>query len=313
MKIKIFTHTDLDGYGCAILAQIAAGRDNVDAEYCGYYNINEKIKSFIDSRKHSNYDYIFITDISVNENIAELINKINDIDHKFYLIDHHPTAISLNKYYWAQVLIEDEIEKVCGTSLFYKTLIEHSFIKPNKRLDIFVEKIKRYDTWLWKEKYNDLEAQALNNLFKIYGQSRFSEIYFGRLMYLNDEYFKLIDDMDKFLLDIEHEKVEQYIYKKNKSMVIETLNINNKEYKVGLVVAENYISELGNTLSEKHTELDFIAIVSALNTVSYRTVKDGIDLGADIAAYYGGGGHSKAAGSQISNEIKKKILDIVFK
>ena len=31
--IKLITHTDLDGIGCAILAKIAF-RDNVEIEYC---------------------------------------------------------------------------------------------------------------------------------------------------------------------------------------------------------------------------------------------------------------------------------------
>lgn len=32
MKYKLFTHTDLDGVGCAILAYLAFGRENVDVE-----------------------------------------------------------------------------------------------------------------------------------------------------------------------------------------------------------------------------------------------------------------------------------------
>ena len=42
-KIKLFTHTDLDGIGCAILAYLAFGRENVDVEYCDYSNVNDKV------------------------------------------------------------------------------------------------------------------------------------------------------------------------------------------------------------------------------------------------------------------------------
>ena len=42
MKIKLFTHTDLDGVGCAILAKLAF--ENVDIEYCNYDDINQKSK-----------------------------------------------------------------------------------------------------------------------------------------------------------------------------------------------------------------------------------------------------------------------------
>lgn len=43
MKIKLFTHTDLDGVGCAVLAYLAFGRENVDVEYCNYDDINDAI------------------------------------------------------------------------------------------------------------------------------------------------------------------------------------------------------------------------------------------------------------------------------
>lgn len=44
MKNKLFTHTDLDGVGCAILAYLAFGRENVDVEYCDYSNIDDKVR-----------------------------------------------------------------------------------------------------------------------------------------------------------------------------------------------------------------------------------------------------------------------------
>lgn len=48
--------------------------------------------------------------------------------------------------------------------------------------------------------------------------------------------------------------------------------------------------------------------------ISYRGIKDDIDLGKDVAKVFGGGGHPKAADSQIDNEVIdefiKKIFDI---
>lgn len=311
MNLKVFTHTDLDGYSCAILAQVAAGRDNVSAEYCGYYNINEKIKKFIDTKAYESYDLVFITDISINDEVAELIESINKSHNKFYLFDHHPTAIGLNKYDWCTVTIEDEIEKVCGTSLLYKGLADNELLKANKGLDLFVETVKRYDTWLWKEKYDDIIPKHLNYLFKIYGPERFSAMYVDRLYYLKND-FKLFTDQDTFLLELENEKIQTYIDKKEKCIYRKTLVINGRTYRAGIVVADDYLSELGNVLCERHPEYDFIAMVSGLSTVSYRTIKDDINLGAYVASYFGGGGHPKSAGSQISFDLKKQILDTIF-
>ena len=58
-----------------------------------------------------------------------------------------------------------------------------------------------------------------------------------------------------------------------------------------------YTSELGNTLVKRHPELDFIVMIDmGEKSVSYRSVKDNIDLGKNVAAKFGGVGHPKAAG-----------------
>ena len=86
-------------------------------------------------------------------------------------------------------------------------------------------------------------------------------------------------------------------------------NITN--YNVGVVFAEQYQSELGNVLAKNHPELDFIAIIDPSSSVSYRGVKDNIDLG-QFAKIYGGGGHPKSAGSQISENVRNRVLEIIF-
>lgn len=46
--------------------------------------------------------------------------------------------------------------------------------------------------------------------------------------------------------------------------------------------------------------------------MSYRGIRDEIDLGKDIAKLFGGGGHPKAAGSQIDDEIVTNFINNVF-
>lgn len=310
MKIKIFSHNDLDGYACSILAQLAAGRENVQADYCGYYNINEKVKYFINNKIYEFYDYIFITDISISEEVAQIINNNNRLKEITILLDHHPTAIGLNKYEWCTVKIEDETEKVCGASLLYNYLVDNNILERKISVEIFVDTVKRYDTWLWADKYNDLRAKQLNDLFHIYGPERFEIEYYKRL---TSDIFCIISDTDKFLLELENEKIQKYIDKKNKFIYKKTLLINGKKFRAGIVVADQYLSELGNELSERNPDLDFIAMVAGLSTVSYRTVKKDINLGEEVAVYYGGGGHQQSAGSQISYELRKQILDSIIR
>ena len=44
--IKLFTHQDLDGIGCAILAQLTFGK-NVDITYCNYDEVDSLVKEYI--------------------------------------------------------------------------------------------------------------------------------------------------------------------------------------------------------------------------------------------------------------------------
>ena len=85
-------------------------------------------------------------------------------------------------------------------------------------------------------------------------------------------------------------------------------------FKVGVVFAETHQSELGNRLSEMHPELDLIAMVN-LDTmhVGYRTVRDDINTGRDFATMYkNGGGHPKASGSLIEDNVKDEVIKLVF-
>lgn len=59
--VKLFTHTDLDGIGCEILAKIAFGKD-VDVTNSEVSDINKNIKEFLDNPKNNGiYDKIYIT------------------------------------------------------------------------------------------------------------------------------------------------------------------------------------------------------------------------------------------------------------
>jgi len=308
-KVKLFTHTDLDGVGCAILGKIVSMVNNIDVEieFCDYNNINDKVNDFL--KVINNYDKVFITDISVNEEIAEKLDKYSD---KVVLLDHHKTVNFLNKYKWAHVYETLAIDfgidihiKVCGAYLFLDYLVNSGYFKKFEFLHIltdFIGVIREYDTWEWVEIDNIL-AKQLNDLLYILGRERFIDEFVRQL--LNGKF--VINDKLNFLLELEQEKIDDYIDSKNKNLVVRNIS----EYKVGIVFAERYISELGNKLMELHPELDFVAIVNTDKAISYRTNKGNIDL-SEFAKIYGGGGHPQAAGSLINDEMKNKIIDVLF-
>lgn len=183
-RYKIFTHTDLDGVGCAILAYLAFGRENVDVEYCNYDDVDEKIESFIEQEElFKSYHRVFITDISISRPVANMID-ILDRSKRVELFDHHATAYNLNKYDWCDVRVfydpDNPACKTSGTEMLYDHLDQYSYFDAfnyvtRKNIIRFVEIVRDYDTWRWKEELGDegIIYKQVNDLFYIYGRDEF--------------------------------------------------------------------------------------------------------------------------------------------
>lgn len=301
--VKLFTHTDLDGVGCAVLMQLVFGND-VDITYCNYDNINTEVNKYMIQR--NKIDKCFITDISINDDLAK---KINDSYENFYLLDHHPTAIELNKYKWCTVRIHNTEAsiKTCGAELLYQWLIKNGYLNKNEVLDKFVDVVRNYDTWRWVELgEKGIICKQVNDLLYLYGKEEFI---IWCISEIHDNKFPRLHETDKLVLRIKQKEIDDYIDEKNGKMFVSSMC----GYACGFVFAEKYFSELGNRLCVMHPEIDFVAILNIDGTISYRTIKENIDLGKDVARLFGGGGHPKAAGSQFSEDIKLKVAENIFR
>ena len=68
-------------------------------------------------------------------------------------------------------------------------------------------------------------------------------------------------------------------------------------------------SDLAHSFLDAHTEYDFMAIFNlSSNSFSFRTNRDDIDLGLEIAKPIGGGGHPKASGAPINSSLMDSIV-----
>ena len=311
-KIKLFTHgADLDGVGCSILAYLAFGRENVDVEYCNYDDVDGKIRKFYLCDNPEEYDAIYITDISVDKEVAAEIDLLVTAGQKWRLFDHHATALWLNEYEWCEVRVAyDNGVKTSGTELFFNHLDKHGYLDEYEdwkvvNISRFVIMVRDYDTWRWKGfVHNCFMCKQLNDLFNIYWRYDFIDWVLKNIELPNK--FPYFNEVDKALLNIKQKEINYYIECKDKQLVEKIDKFGNR---YGFVFSDRYASELGNYLSEVHPELDYIAMVNVSNgTVSYRTVKEDIDLGCEIAHSYGGGGHKKAAGSQFDISVIRNLV-----
>jgi uncharacterized protein len=316
-RVMLFTHNDLDGIGCEILGKLAF--DNIEVKHTrNPQDASNAVEEFVKAERYKSFDAIYITDISVTEKVADMIDDldISDIE-KFYLVDHHNTAVFLNKYFWADVEVIGDRGLNSGTNMFYEHLRYEGFFKTEiyrDALQVFVEKVRRYDCWEWKTMYDDEEAGALNQLFWLLGRNVFTSKMVRK--FKTNEFFsvsegswlEMFDSVDRAILDIDNHKKD--LYTKMKERQMKTVDFLGN--KVGVVFAEQYISELGNELSERNPHLKYIMLIDmGGNKVSLRTIHEDINLGTEVAKRFGGGGHAKASGFVFDESVVKHSVDLI--
>lgn len=299
---KLLTHNDLDGVGCGILAKLAFGND-VNVRYNSNSSIDREVEFFLE---HDDKDtFLFITDLSVNEQNEKGLELFNQGGGKLQLIDHHKTALHFKKYEWSHVVVEDgEGRLTSATSLFHDYLLTANLLEPSEALAEFVELVRQYDTWDW-ERNDNQQARRLNALFFLISIEEFEEKMITRLRTSSHFHF---DEFEKKLLDMEDEKIDRYIRRKRRELVQTQIG----SRFAGIVHAESYHSELGNWLAKDNQHLDYIAIVNiGGKKLGFRTIHDDVDV-SEVAGKFGGGGHAKAAGCTLTNETYKKFVADTF-
>ncbi|WNQ10051.1 oligoribonuclease [Paenibacillus aurantius] len=306
MKYHLYSHNDLDGVGCGIVAKCAFGT-GVEIRYLSVSGLNAQVERYLERAGNKGFKdaFLFITDLSVHEQNEKAIEELVRGGGRVRLIDHHKSALSLNRYEWASVKVEEEDGRLASaTSLFYDYLVRNGLLAPTQALDEFVELVRLYDTWEW-DRLGKLEAKRLNDLFYMISIDEFEEKMVERLGSGSGFTF---DEFEEKILDMEDEKIERYVRRKRRETVQLFLN---GEY-AGVVHAENYHSELGNELGKEYPHLDYIAILNmGGRRMSLRTIHDDVDV-SEVAGRYGGGGHAKAAGCSMTEDAYRQFVAGTF-
>ncbi|WP_046175717.1 DHH family phosphoesterase [Domibacillus indicus] len=299
---KLLSHNDLDGVSCGILAKLAFGSDAA-VRYNSISGLNQEVQWFLENGDPGTF--LFITDLSVNEENEQKLNDFYQSGGKVQLLDHHKTALHLNNYDWGHVVIEEEEGRLASAaSLLYNYLITYEYLTPSPAADEFVELVRQYDTWEW-EKHGNRQAQRLNALFFLISIDEFEEKMINRLK-TSDHFF--FDELEEKILDMEERKTERYIRRKRRELIQAPV----ENQFAGIVFAESYHSELGNELSKDCPHLDYIAIINAgSRRISFRTIHDSVDV-SETAGFFGGGGHAKAAGSPLTADAFRRFVTETF-
>lgn len=311
IKIKLITHTDLDGVGCAIVMKEIIGKDEVDVTYTYPNKVNEHVNKALNEREK--YDVILVTDLSINEETAERVQSIYDNlkegeEFNFALLDHHRNLEWLNEYKWATIVPEIGDSLLSGTYLTFVNVIsglseENINIVTQTKIYEFVEAVRRYDTWEWINKYDNYKlSKDLSNLLKLKGIEDFINNILEKLSEERD----LISAEEALVLYYKDKEMEELVKRKNKCLIPKTI----EGYNAAVIFAESNISELGNELCKLHPEYDFVAMINQ-NSISLRGIKKDIDLSL-IAKKYGGGGHPQSAGFSLPEGAIENFIGGLF-
>lgn len=296
MKDIIISHAkDIDGVSPIILLKLC--HREIDYHLLENGEIEEKLPIIL-SDVTEEYENIYITDLSLSENMYQWIETKNWKD-KIHIFDHHISHSYATIYPYVTIDIEE-----CATSLFFRhlKLLYPEFMNKDS-LEQYVEHVLNLDLWHWVEK-KDFLAKQLGDLFGILGNIDYIEYFYQKLS-SEDEFF--LTSFEHKLLQIEDNRIKRYYERKNKSMLMFSYH----SHQMGVVFAENYCSELGMMLQNAHPELDFIAMINVEGGVSLRTQKNDIDL-SEIATLFGGGGHRKASGFGVLEENRIDFIQNLF-
>lgn len=308
--IKIFSHTDLDGFGGPCLLQAVAETmfpdTTFDVSNIKAGTIDERFATWLNNDPAADqFTDVYIMDMTPDsEYTFKLLNE-NFANH-WLVFDHHESeAAARSKYAANSVTPADPSTLPSAASLVWDWLKKqpHFGDLPKERQDelaYVVELIRAYDTWDWQNDPNmaDSERQDADNLdqlFWFYPKQHSAE-FVAHLMELG---WQKYSEQQSLLIRTLNERREHYI----KSHLKDLLQTKVDGHQFGVVYASSYVSEIGHRILDSDPKIEGAMIIGP-TSVSLRA--DGkVDV-ADLAAkYFNGGGHANAAGGRLtSNPIK---------
>lgn len=318
-KVKVITHSDLDGHGPPILITdfyLSLNSEvHLNIEHISLYEkVNDAVLNFIKWKDAASYDAFYITDLSVtNTETAEALDVFAKAHPNImiHLIDHHKSALWLNQYDWAQVTVEDAKGKMhSATDLVYDFLTtdlapryEQALLNEEGRptwqymnhtnASSFADIVRSYDTWAWqKDPDNKHKEQArdFNQLFYLLG---------GRLFVQRMALMELSIAMqphEKMLLEVDNRRREHYL--KKKKHYVQEIALNDTDT-FAFVEAESEKNDVCDMMGEMYPDAKFV-VVRDHEKIGFR-VRHGDYQVHKLAECFEGGGHAAAAGGKIRN------------
>ena len=330
-KAILFTHTDLDGAGCAVLFKyLCDHRGMTEVEYSIFNADISKLYETVTTAVSS-------TEVDANTEIVfaalccgeELMKRLTERFKTIRVFDHHVTNS------WANVCpgVDAHVYEhnsaghlESGTSILWSQYRDEL---NNPVIVKFTNAVRSYDNFEFKVIDNP-DAIRMNKLFSILGMEAFCTKYSEFLRIQNSEgtakhsfvvdaaneiieSVEIIDETLGFVVDtslkLEREKIDRIVNGTEKKIMHFDTTIDDERCVIFNVISGMNMSDLGAQYLNAHPEYSiFIWFDMNRKGFSYRSTRDDIDVSV-IASKMGGGGHPKAAGSLIPQQMYAKIVE----
>lgn len=310
-KYAIISHDDFDGFAPTFLAKAAFGEQLIFAKNCNYGEVNQVAMDFINSNEYTEDVVLFITDLGLKDETMEAVNQFVEVGREVHMFDHHKQNEPLNRFSWANIIVEKNGIKTAGTTLFYEYLVDNGWLFPNAFLNSFVEIVRSYDTWDWTIN-NDILAKEFNRLLYLIGPKRMENYFFKNFngdVSLTESPITEIPEEYTLAMDIDWEGIQEYV----KDSIKRVRFVEYKGYKVAVSFTEFHLPHVVDGITNNFEDVDFVCVLNVgANKGSFRSRKPNITVDW-IAKELGGGGHPMAAGFEPSNDMLATIISNVDK
>lgn len=277
MHILIFTDSDLDGAGSALLLkEVFAGHEVIIVE-TSEFRILTEFKNRWSTLDH--FDKIFVCDLSLNEEQAIAINRSNVV-----VVDHHETH---SKFVGCYTKAKSVVTPYSScTKLVFDKFKSKINVTPEK--EALVNLIDQYDSWSF-DFPRELDPARLNAIYYGYNKPKAEKFI---------ESFK--DGLREYTA---HERGAIKLHFKDFVEQLENPKFagNIKDYKVVSTFVTRQVNEVANYMIDKYNADVAIMVNLEAKVVSFRKQKGcQLNLGKLAEKLCEGGGAHNLAGGKLT-------------
>jgi len=293
MHVFHFTHSDLDGLACSLVAKFNFPNDKITTVICDYgdKSVDEAISKFLESPECTcsrGTVALLVTDIAPSLPVCKEIDKHKNMFSWLLVQDHHKTVNWSDEFDWFE---HDKLNERCGAKMLYDWGHRKSDV-----VEDFVMAVDAYDRWCLDSPYRK-RGEVLNDLLKFIGHENF-------LLEFEGDFEA---DRGKILpvVRIAKRKLDADVISVAENPQV--LEDSEGRWFAFVVLGDEDVSSVGHKILELRPDVSYVAmVIPKHNVVSLRSRKNQVDV-SEIAKKRGGGGHREAAGFVV--DFKDALLE----